>query len=176
MSVGHLGLVLLAVPISVVLAGIPYFAFIRYFVDVRDRDQKPVPPESRLLPALVAAIAVPSGLFLFAWTGRADIHWAVPTIGVMLATGGMGIIIQSVFVYIALAYPEYAASLFGGNGFVKSSMACVAILVGPFLYKRLGIAGGTSLLGGLCVVCISGVFILYSYGSELRKRSRFARA
>jgi hypothetical protein len=45
-------------------------------------------PEYRLPPAIVGALLVPAGLFLFAWTTYASIHWIVPIIG--SAIFGMG--------------------------------------------------------------------------------------
>lgn len=41
-------------------------------------------PETRLVPGFFFAAAAPIGLFIFAWTARADIHWIVPTIGVVI--------------------------------------------------------------------------------------------
>lgn len=41
-------------------------------------------PEARLVPAIYAAAAAPVGIFIFAWTARPDIHWIVPTLGVVV--------------------------------------------------------------------------------------------
>ena len=45
-------------------------------------------PEYRLPPAIVGAVLVPIGLFIFAWTTYATVHWIVPIIG--SAIFGMG--------------------------------------------------------------------------------------
>lgn len=45
-------------------------------------------PEFRLPPAIVGAVLVPIGLFWFAWTTYASVHWIVPIIG--SAVFGMG--------------------------------------------------------------------------------------
>lgn len=45
-------------------------------------------PEYRLPPAIAGAVLVPVGLFLFAWTTYASVHWIVPIIG--SAIFGMG--------------------------------------------------------------------------------------
>lgn len=177
MTVGQMGLIYICVPAGTLLAAIPYFAFIHWKVHkpMRATNHTKIEPEHRLVPALGASIIIPTGLFLFAWTGRtATIHWIVPTIGAMLVSGGNAIIFQSIYVYLALAYPRYAASLFAGNGFAKASVACCVVLAADTLYARLGIAGGTSLIGGLCVLCTAGMFILYYCGASLRARSRFA--
>ncbi|TVY62907.1 Efflux pump atB, partial [Lachnellula suecica] len=49
-------------------------------------------PEYRLPPAIAGAVLVPIGLFLFAWTTYASVHWIVPIIG--SAVFGMGMSVQ----------------------------------------------------------------------------------
>lgn len=41
-------------------------------------------PEHRLPSAVIGAVIVPIGLFLFAWTSYPTIHWIVPIIGSLL--------------------------------------------------------------------------------------------
>lgn len=74
----------------------------------------------------------------------------------------------------ASVYPQYAASLFAGNDFARSTLAFAAVLFSRPMYLNLGIARGTSLLAGLTAGCILGVFALYFGGETLRRRSRFA--
>ncbi|TAQ85472.1 hypothetical protein B7494_g6211 [Chlorociboria aeruginascens] len=45
-------------------------------------------PEYRLPPAILGALLVPAGLFMFAWTTYSSVHWIVPIIG--SAIFGMG--------------------------------------------------------------------------------------
>lgn len=71
-------------------------------------------------------------------------------------------------------YPRYAASLFAGNDFARSSLAFAAVLFSRPMYIGLNIGPGTSLLGGLTAGCIVGVFVLYIYGDRLRARSKFS--
>lgn len=44
------------------------------------------------------------------------------------------------------------------------------------LFVNLGVAKGVSLLAGLSVMGIIGMFILWIYGARLRARSKFAIA
>ncbi|KAK4622032.1 MFS-type transporter pyvG [Fulvia fulva] len=71
-------------------------------------------------------------------------------------------------------YPQYAASLFAGNDFARSTLAFAAVLFSRPMYINMGIGRGTSLLGGLTAGCIAGVFALYFFGPRLRARSRFS--
>ncbi|RDW79686.1 multidrug transporter [Coleophoma cylindrospora] len=130
--------------------------------------------ESRLIPALFACFGPTIGLFIFAWTARPDVHWIAPTIGITVYGASVFIVMQCIFVYVPLSYPQYAASLFAGNDFLRSSFACGSILFARPLFLNLGVAKGTSLLGGLSVIGILGMFALWIFGAKLRARSKFA--
>ena len=78
------------------------------------------------------------------------------------------------FIYLPFTYPRYAGSLFAANGFARSAFAAGAILFAGPMFARLHIDGGVSLLSGLTVVCIFGIFTMYFYGAKLRRRSKFA--
>ena len=68
----------------------------------------------------------------------------------------------------------YAASLFAANDFFRSAFATGSILFGRPLFMNLGIGRGTSVLGGLSVIGIVGIWLLYFYGARLRAMSKFA--
>jgi DHA1 family multidrug resistance protein-like MFS transporter len=131
-------------------------------------------PERRLIPGLFATYLGPTGLFIFAFTSRESIHWIVPTIGVSLSIGGTFVVFQSIFMYLPFTYPQYSASLFAPNDFARSTLAAAAILFSRYMFLRLGIDGGVGLLGGLTVLYITSIYILFWYGDKLRARSRFA--
>ena len=68
----------------------------------------------------------------------------------------------------------YAASLFAGNDFARSTLAFASVMFSRHMYLNLNIGPGCSLLGGLTAGCIIGVFILYFFGKQLRARSKFS--
>jgi DHA1 family multidrug resistance protein-like MFS transporter len=173
MKLGEIGMIFISVIIAVCLAGVPYASFVHFVVNKAAKDGKPLSPERRLLPALFASVLVPLGIFIFAWTSRPEIHWIVPTIGTMLVSGNVVIIIQCIFVYITMSYPQYTASLFSGNGFVRGSMAFAGVLWSQPLYHNLGVAWGMTLMGCCCALCIIGIFTLYFYGHVFRAQSKF---
>jgi MFS transporter, DHA1 family, multidrug resistance protein len=108
------------------------------------------------------------------WTADPSIHWIVSLIGISLFTISAFILNLSIFVYLPMSYPQYAASIFAANDAVRSSVAAGAIHFAQPLYRNLGVGKGTSVLGGVSVLGIVGIWVLYFYGAQLRARSRFA--
>ncbi|KAI9715912.1 MAG: hypothetical protein M1828_000539 [Chrysothrix sp. TS-e1954] len=173
-NLGEEGLAFLSITVGVIIAIAIYWAYLWFVVEPEMIANGPGAPERRLIPALVASFLLPIGLFIFAWTARADIHWIVTIIGLAIFSVGIFIVIQCIFVYLPMTYPQYAASLFAGNDLLRSAFAAGAILFSRPMYLKLGIGKGTSLLASLTAGCIAGVFVLWMYGHKLRARSRFA--
>ncbi|KAJ5088484.1 hypothetical protein N7456_012100 [Penicillium angulare] len=174
MNLGQVGLVFLCIMVSCIIGVGGYWAYLYYWMNPRiARLGWPV-QESRLLPALPTSFGPTIGLFLFAWTARASIHWIAPTIGITIYGATVFVVMQCIFVYIPLSYPKYAASLFAANDFFRSALACGSVLFAHPLFGNLGVAKGTSLLGGLSVIGIIGIWLLYFYGAKLRSMSKFA--
>ena len=151
------------------------------FMPNRHRNLLPLPiglrsQISRLVPALFACFGPTIGLFIFGWTARPDVHWIAPTIGIVIYGASVFVSMQCIFVYVPLSYPQYAASLFAGNDFFRSALACGSILFGRPLFINLGIGKGVSLLGRLSVIGILGMFVLWFFGAKMRSRSKFAVA
>ncbi|KAL3471063.1 major facilitator superfamily domain-containing protein [Aspergillus californicus] len=174
MNLGQIGLVFLCVLVSSILGIAIYFSYLYFWMNPRiARFGFPV-QETRLVPALPASFGPTIGLYLFAWTARASIHWIAPTIGITIYGATVFIVMQCIFVYIPLSYPKYAASLFAANDFFRSALACGSVLFAHPLFGNLGVARSVSLLGGLSVIGIIGIWLLYFYGAKLRALSKFA--
>ena len=193
-STGTTALVFLTFSPALVISLAIWYAYFYWYHEGRMKTGKLGPPEERLVPGLYASFLLPIGLFLFggcprqmdafhmhdtdgaitAWTSRPSIHWIAPCFGIGIATGGVFLVIQCIFLYLPFTYPKYAASLFAANNFARSALACGAVLFSRPMFDKLGIAGGVSLLAGLTLVCVVGFFMLYFFGASLRARSRFA--
>jgi DHA1 family multidrug resistance protein-like MFS transporter len=83
-------------------------------------------------------------------------------------------IMQAIFMYLPFTYPQYAASLFAANDFARSSFAAGRILFSGTIVLTLDVAKGCTLLAGLSCGCTILFYLLFFYGANLRKRSRFA--
>ncbi|KAK9242515.1 major facilitator superfamily domain-containing protein [Lipomyces tetrasporus] len=174
MNLGEMGLIFLVVLVACIVAATIYASYLWFYLepDIMKRGLRA--QEHRLVPALAAVFGPTIGLFLFGWTSRESVHWIAPTIGILIYAGSAFIILQCIFVYLPLTYPMYAASLFAANDFCRSAFATGSILFARPMYLNLGIGKGISLLGGLSVLGIIGMYILYFFGANLRARSKFA--
>ncbi|KAL3418301.1 major facilitator superfamily transporter [Phlyctema vagabunda] len=173
-SIGMIGVVFTCILVACLIGIAMYCLYLWLYLvpDIKKNGLRA--QESRLVPALFGCFGPTIGLFIFAWTARADVHWIAPTIGIVLYGASVFVVMQCIFVYIPLSYPRYAASLFAGNDFLRSAFACGSILFARPMFLNLGVAKGTSLLGGLSVIGIFGMFALYIFGARLRARSKFA--
>ncbi|KAB8293881.1 hypothetical protein EYC80_009360 [Monilinia laxa] len=133
-------------------------------------------PEYRLPPAILGAVLVPVGLFIFAWTTYPSVHWIAPIIGSGIFGMGTLLVFTGIFTFLVDAYPLYAASSLAANSFIRSSFGAIFPLFGIQMYHKLGDQWATSLLAFLTVVMTPFPYIFFKYGKQIRGRSRFATA
>lgn len=174
MSLGIMGVVFLVVVIASVIGAIIYTVLLYKVYEPYTLKHGVGVPEYRLFPGIFAAGLLSVGLFIFAWTSRVDINWAVPTLGILFFGVGAFILLQCIVVYLPTSYPMYAASLFAMNTFLRNAFAAGAVHYARPLFQNLGIDRGCSLLGGLSAGFFVGMWALYRYGGWLRSKSKFA--
>lgn len=164
----------LCILVGCILGCISYGSLLYFIVLPQIKKFGPGPQEQILLPGIPASFGPVIGLFMFAWTASAAIHWIVPTIGITIYAMSVFILMQCIFLYIPTSYPQYMSSLFAANDFFRSALACGSILFASPMFNNLGVGRGVSLLGGLAVLGIIGMLLLFKYGASLRARSKFA--
>ncbi|CAG8157790.1 unnamed protein product [Penicillium olsonii] len=172
-STGEQSIVFIAIAVGVLLAALFYNIYIYRVYTPKFEHGGFGKPEDVLKPAMLTAFGTPIGLLLFGWSARASVHWIVPTIGIVIYPASISIVLQCIFLYLPACYPHYAASVFAATDFTRSAFACAAVLFSRPMFLNLGVGGGCSLLAGLTILCIFGIFGLYSYGEILRQRSKF---
>jgi len=153
----------------------PFFLYLYFIQEKQFNENGEIKPEKRLPPAMVGAFCIPICLFWFGWTSRPAVHWIVPIIGSSFFTIGAFLLFNSVLNYLGDAYPQYAASVFAGNDFMRSSFGAGFPLFAAAMYNNLGVGWASSTLGFLSIAFIPIPFVLYFYGETIRKHSKRAR-
>ncbi|KAL9012796.1 MAG: hypothetical protein Q9173_002460 [Seirophora scorigena] len=171
-NLGEMGISFLSIVVAMLIQTPIYLVYLRHQA-TQLRAHGLGLHEDRLIPALIGCVLPPVGLFLFAWTSTPKIHWIASLVGVTLYNMGIFVVFQCIFIYIPLSYPHYAASLFAGNALGRSALSAGAVLFARPLFLNLGIGRGVSVLAGLTVGCIAGMYALWYWGAGLRARSRF---
>lgn len=95
------GLVFLAVGLGVLVAGMTNLAFGRmYQKRSRLAGSTHALPEHRLHSAMVGSVAIPVGLFWFAWTARDSVHWSCPVLATIpFAWGNLSIFVSAIRIF-----------------------------------------------------------------------------
>ncbi len=130
--------------------------------------------ESRLPPAIVGAVALPIGMFAFAWTNYPNIHWSVSII--LSAPFGFGcvLILLPILNYLIDSYTIYAASVLAAAAIFRSVIGAVFPLFTTQMYHNLGIHWASSIPAFMTLVCIPFPLIMYRYGTQVRMKCKYS--
>lgn len=133
------------------------------------------PPEAMVSIVCIAAICVPIGEMIFAWTCTPNVHWIAPILaGVPFGFGNCIVFIYASN-YLVHSYGIYAASALAGNAVFRSMMGGTLPLAGPSLYNSLGPHWAGTLLSCLEFLCVPIPFVFYRYGHKIRMKSALIR-
>lgn len=132
------------------------------------------PPEARLPPTMVGSIALPIGLFWFAWTNSPSIHWLASIAASVPFGFGMVLVFLSLMSYLIDAYTVYAASVLAANSVLRSIFGAAFPLFTPHMYDNLGIHWASTIPAFLAVACVPFPFLFYKYGAQIRARCKYA--
>lgn len=110
-DLGQLGLAYITISVGAGLGVVVSLAHGALVTGPRIEKKGMPPQEFFLIPALYASFLIPVSLFWFAWTSRPDIHWISPMLAIVLYAFSSFLLILSIFAYLPLSYPQYAASL-----------------------------------------------------------------
>jgi len=143
-------------------------------MQIEDDNDGEAPPEARLPPGMIGCVALPIGLFWFAWTNYTSIHWIVPIIGTAPFGFGMVLVFLSCMNYLIDAYTIYAASVLAANSVLRSIFGAVFPLFTSQMYKALGIHWATSIPAFLALACMPFLFVFYKVGEKIRLKCKYA--
>ncbi|KAH6613988.1 major facilitator superfamily domain-containing protein [Boeremia exigua] len=131
-------------------------------------------PEARLPPALVGSIAMPIGLFWFAWTNSTSIHWVVSIMAGAPFGFGMVLVFLSTLNYLIDSYLIYAASVIAASSVLRSLFGAAFPLFTSYMFRDLGIHWASSVPAFLALACVPFPFLFYRYGAAIRERCKYA--
>lgn len=131
-------------------------------------------PELRLPPSMVGGVALPIGLFWFAWTNSPSIHWMASVAAGAPFGFGMVLVFLSVFNYLIDSYTIFAASVLAANSALRSLFGMAFPLFTTYMYQNLGIHWASSIPAFLSLACVPFPFIFYKYGARIRQRCTYA--
>ncbi|EHK22045.1 uncharacterized protein TRIVIDRAFT_53178 [Trichoderma virens Gv29-8] len=136
---------------------------------------KSATPESRLPPGAVGAVALPVGLFAFAWTNSPNIHWAASII--LSAPFGFGcvLVFLSCLNYLIDSYTIYAASVLGASAMLRAFFGMAFPLFTEQMYKNIGIHWASTIPAFLMFACLPFPFVMLKFGETLRLKCKYAQ-
>ncbi len=177
---GESGLVFLGIGLGCVLSTICFIVIDRLTYQKKAAirraagDMTLLPPEQRLQSAMVGAFLLPVGLFWFACSARSDVHWISPVLATIPFGMGNLMVFCSVVLYLIDTYgPTGGASAAAANGILRYVAGAVFPLWTIQMYRAMGVAWGTSLLGFVTVGLCALPFLFYRFGARIRQRSAY---
>jgi hypothetical protein len=133
-------------------------------------------PEAMVSIVCIAALCIPAGELIFAWTCTPNVHWIAPILaGIPFGGGNAAVFIYSSN-YLVQSYGIYAASALAGNAVLRSLLGGTLPLAGPALYKSLGPHWAGTMLGLLELALVPIPFVFYRYGHKIRMKSGLIRS
>jgi multidrug resistance protein len=173
-SQGIGGLAFSGVAVGMVL-GVVYSIFDnKRYANVEKQYNGEAPAEARLPPAMVGAVALPIGMFWFAWTNYPSIHWIVCITASAPFGFGMVLVFLSAVNYLIDSYTIYAASVLAANSVLRSLFGAAFPLFTNQMYSRLGIHWASSIPAFLALACLPAPFIFYKYGKAIRMKCKYS--
>lgn len=168
------GLAFLGVMIGMLIAVVYSMVDNKRFVRVEEENGGFAPPEARLHPCLPASVAIPVGLFWFAWTNYPSIHWMASIAAGVPFGFGMVLVFLGIMNYLIDAYTIFAASVLAANSVLRSLFGASFPLFTTYMYHNLGIHWASSIPAFLALACVPFPFLFYKFGPTIRKRCKFA--
>ncbi|KIJ29895.1 hypothetical protein M422DRAFT_235088 [Sphaerobolus stellatus SS14] len=133
-----------------------------------------VVPEKRLHSAMVGAIALPVGMFWFAWTSRPTIPAILSILSGIPFGLGTILIMTTLNAYIMDTYSVYCASALAAIVFVRSILAAAFPLFSSVMFAKLGDEWASSVFAFVAVAGVPVPFLFYRYGGWIRSKSPYA--
>jgi len=173
-SAGIGGLAFLGVAVGMILAVTYSIWENKRYVKVSEKNQGFAPPEARLPMCMVGGIAIPIGLFWFAWTNYPSINYMASIAAGVPFGFGMVLVFLGIMNYLIDAYTIFAASVLAANAVMRSLFGAAFPLFTTQMFEKLGIHWASSIPAFLALACVPFPFLFYKYGPAIRARCKYA--
>lgn len=176
-SPGEQGLTFLPIGVGALISACFYLAWDWYLTRAQHAN-KPWSRNEEMVRLPLACIAGPFFVissFWLGWTARESIHWMVPTCAGVLFGMGYLCLFMALLNYLVDAYEVFAASAMAAASLSRSSFGAVLPFATRPMYRALGVAWATGLLGFLAVALCVVPFAFLKWGGRLRERSKFCQ-
>ncbi|KAL4890055.1 major facilitator superfamily domain-containing protein [Aspergillus ambiguus] len=171
---GISGLAFLGIAVGMMLAVLYTLWDNKRYIRVQAENDGFAPPEARLPPCMLASIAIPVGLFWFAWTNYASIHFLASIAAGVPFGFGMVLVFLGLMNYLIDAYTIFAASVLAASSVLRSICGAVFPLFTTYMYEDLGIHWASSIPAFLAVACVPFPFLFYKYGPAIRRKCKYS--
>ncbi|KAJ5450589.1 Major facilitator superfamily multidrug transporter mdrA [Penicillium daleae] len=168
------GLAFLGIMVGMLMAVVYTLWDNKRYIRVQEKHDGFAPPEARLPPTMVACVAIPIGLFWFAWTNYPNIHFMASIAAGVPFGFGMVLVFLGIMNYLIDAYTIFAASVLAANSVMRSLFGAAFPLFTTYMYNNLGIHWASSIPAFLALACLPFPFLFYKYGAAIRTRCPFA--
>ena len=174
---GEQGLTFLPIGIGALISACFYLTWDWYLTRAQRLDKSWSHDEEmvRLPLACIAGPFFVMSSFWLGWTAREEIHWMVPTCAGVLFGMGYLCLFMALLNYLVDAYEVFAASAMAAASLSRSSFGAVLPFATSPMYRALGVAWATSLLGFLAVALCVVPFAFLKWGGRMRERSKFCQ-
>ncbi|KAL1800919.1 hypothetical protein ACET3X_001261 [Alternaria dauci] len=176
-NAGETGIAFLPIGVGAVISAGIYLSW-DWYLARSQRLNRPWSQDEEMRRLPLACIAGPFfviSAFWLGWTSREGIHWIVPTLAGILFGMGYLCLFMALLNYLVDAYEIFAASAMAAASLSRSSFGAVLPFAAKPMYRAMGVAWATSLLGffslALCVV----PFVFVKWGGTMRDRSKFCQ-
>lgn len=146
----------------------------RRYVRIQEENDGWAPPEARLPSSLLGSVALPVGLFWFAWTNGPEIHWMASIAAGVPFGFGMVLVFLSSLNYLIDSYTIFAASVLAASAVLRSCFGAAFPLFTSYMYNSLGIHWASSIPAFLALACVPFPFLFYRYGEAIRAKCKFS--
>ncbi|KAK5070489.1 hypothetical protein LTR64_000160 [Lithohypha guttulata] len=132
------------------------------------------PPEARLPPTIIGGLAIPIGMFWFAWTSYPSVHFMAPIAAGVPFGFGLTLLFLGISNYLIDSYTIFAASVLAANTVLRSLFGAAFPLFTRDMYNNLGTQWASSVPAFLALSMVPVPIVLYKYGAVIRSKCVYA--